>query len=550
MKQLSKGLSRVAKRLSFAGIILIMASLPAAADGPGDCTNIQTDKGRITGVMSAKQKLCVYKGIPFAAPPVGELRFAPPKEPAPWAETLKANRFGNECFQFPLGVMAAMEPTGNEDCLYLNVWQPVSAADSPKPVMVFIHGGGFVMGSGSQPWYEASKLAAAGDLIVVTINYRLGPFGFLAHPALKDAEGHVGNYGFLDQVAALKWVNRNIRNFGGDPGNVTIFGESAGGMSVGVHLVSPLSKGLFAKAIIESGPPFLMRGEVGEALEKGEKAAEALGCYDADAAGCLRSLDPAFIMRTLKPVMNMAAEDEDVVGNYTNSPIVEGYAVPANPLEAVKNGAFDKKIKIMIGSNQNEAAIFTAMRKMNTKQDFDGALRKDADKFRKVFGLKTAPDGFLKFYKPSSFDSPKQCYNAILTDLIFTCPTKVIADALADQGADTYLYYFTKHFLDKGITKDWGAFHSAELFFIFGNMSFMGVNGNTPENQEMSKTMMGLWTSFARMGLPTAPGVPAWPRYDSKTAMYMQLDVKSSVREKLKKAECEAEEEILKSAGK
>ncbi|MFA6451772.1 MAG: carboxylesterase/lipase family protein [bacterium] len=528
------------KLIFFAAAFLFLIGAGAKADGPGDCINIMTDKGSVSGAPNVKLGLCVYKGIPFAAPPVGALRFAPPEESAAWEGPLDATKFGNECVQFPLGVMATAEPIGNEDCLYLNVWQPVTAAKQKKPVMVFIHGGGFVMGSGSQPWYEGSNLASFGDVIVVTINYRLGPFGFMAHPSFRDAEGHAGNYGFYDQLTALKWVKKNIGNFGGDAGNITIFGESAGGMSVKLHLISPLSKGLFKKAIIESGPAFLMNTTLENAQEKGLKQAAALGCDNPDsAADCLRALDAKQIMRVLKPVMGFAAGDKKDTQDFSSNPIVDGYGVPDNPIDAIRKGAYDKSVKIMAGSNQNEFAIFTMMKKIETKEDLSENIRKDMENYKRYFGDRELPADFMSLYPVSDYPSPKQCYNAILTDVVFTCPTKVMANAMADTGAETYVYYFTKHLMDKGITRDWGAFHSAELFFIFGNLAFMGINAKTPENVEMSKTMMTLWTSFARTGVPAASGAPEWPRYDAKTLKAMRLDLKLAVIADIKKEPCE-----------
>ncbi|MEW6200622.1 MAG: carboxylesterase family protein, partial [bacterium] len=305
-------------------LLLVIAENTALADGLSDCKNIQTDKGKVTGVLDEKNGLCVYKGVPYAAPPLGNLRFALPQEHAPWSDTLTADRYSNECPQFPITLMETNKVTGSEDCLYLNIWQPLTAADSPLPVMVFIHGGGFVSGSGNQDWYEGSDLASFGNVIAVTFNYRLNVLGFLVHPALRDQNGNAGNYGIYDQIAALQWVQRNIGSFGGDPQNVTIFGESAGGMSVGIHLASPLSKGLFNKAIIESGPVFMLNKTAEEEEKIGIKIAEKAGCKDpATVADCLRALDARKFVRTARPVLGFASDAEHKEG-FPFHPVVDG----------------------------------------------------------------------------------------------------------------------------------------------------------------------------------------------------------------------------------
>lgn len=525
-------------RLAIVALFMLITAGKVWADGPGDCLNIPTDKGRISGSLSSKAPVCVYKGIPFATPPVGALRFTAPREPAPWPQTFVANKFGNECTQYPLGMFVTEKPTGAEDCLYLNVWQPVSAAKQLKPVMVFIHGGGFVMGSGSQDWYESSSLASQGDVVVVTINYRLGPFGFMVHPALKDTQGHEGNYGFLDQVLALRWVNKNIRNFGGDPKNITIFGESAGGMSVGLHLISPLSKGLFQKAIIESGPAVVMRNTLKDTEATGMEQAAALGCGDAaKAADCLRALDPAFIMSTLKPVMSILVDSES--GGMLFSPSIDGYSVPDSPLRMIERGDYDKNVKVILGSNENEAALFTMKKTITSQEDLQENLKKDAGMLKRFFGIDAFPDKLVALYPLNAFPDPKKCYNAMVTDVSFTCPTKTLAQALAANGTDTYQYLFTKPLFDKGMMSGMGAFHGAELFFVFNVFNYMGISAASPENSMISKSVIQLWTSFAHNGIPKAAGVPTWPRFDMKSASYLRIGSKMIIDKDIYKTRCD-----------
>lgn len=522
----------------FAAVIFITSATAARADGAGDCKNIPTDKGKISGSLNGKTPgVCVYKGIPYAAPPVGSLRFAAPVEAAPWKDALAADKPGGECLQFPLGMTASGKPMGTENCLYLNIWQPAAKSAKPRPVMVFIHGGGFVMGSGSQAWYKGDALAARGDVIIVNMNYRLGPFGFMAHPSLADAAGHVGNYGFLDQIAALRWVKKNIANFGGDPANVTIFGESAGGMSVSTHLISPLSAGLFQKAIVQSGPIGLIRTPLKVAEEMAVKQAAELGCGDLKtAADCLRSVDAEKIMAVLKPVMaSLSGEDEP--DRVSNRPVVDGYAIPSDPAAALKADGPGEGIKVMLGSNKNEVAIFTIGKDIKTREKMETAIRKDSQSFLTEYDLKPFPEELLSYYKTESCGKPKQCYNDVLTDAIFTCPTLAMADALAGSGAETYLYHFAQTYNDKGITKGWGAFHAAELFFLFGTLTTMG-SADTPENKGVSDMMMSLWTSFARGGVPVAPAAPAWTRYNSASAPYLKIDSAPAIMNHLKAAPC------------
>ncbi|HOX29198.1 MAG TPA: carboxylesterase family protein, partial [bacterium] len=451
---------------------------------------------------------------------------------------------------FPLGLTPAKNPTGSEDCLYLNVWAPMTAAKAAKPVMVFIHGGGFVLGSGSQPWYESTNLASQGDVVAVTINYRLNAFGFIVHPALKDAKGRIGNYGLYDQAFALKWVKKNIAAFGGDPNNVTIFGESAGGMSVGLHLISPESRGMFTKAIIESGPMLLMKKTVAEEEKTGLEAAAELGCTDpATVADCLRAADPKKLMAKLHPFSAMMSDIEMTKG-FAFNPVIDGFFIPDVPAKLMKKGDFAKNVKVMIGSNRDEATLFTMKKKLDTMEQLQAAFKDDSAKVRNAFGLDAFDDTLFSFYPVSAYSTPRAAYNALVTDAAFTCPSRTHANMIVSGQPDVYLYFFTKPLTDKGMLKDWGVFHGAELGFVFQNFNFLGMSAYSDDNLALSKKVIALWSSFARTGVPSAPGVPAWPRYNSKTAPFLKIDSEQTPEENFRMKECAyLEGKILKSFG-
>jgi para-nitrobenzyl esterase len=497
-----------------------------AAAGAADCKDIHTDKGKVSGVLDEKGGVCGYKGIPYAAPPVGELRFALPREHAPWTDTLEAVKFGNECIQNPMSLTPSKKVVGNEDCLYLNVWSKADAAEKPKPVMVFIHGGGFIYGSADWTIYDGVNLAANGDVVIVTINYRLGAFGFLAHPALRDPAGFEGNYGMHDQIASLRWVKKNIAAFGGDPNNVTIFGESAGGISVGILLVTPAARGLFQKAIVESGPINLFIGEKAKTEADGEKIASMLGCGEGDAAAvaaCLRKVSPETIMEKAPPGIKFLAEGS---GNYMFSPVIDGFLIPDNPAALLAKGDFAKDVPIIIGSNTDEASFFTSSKDIKTPEDYKNNLTVDARHISDAFGIQIDPEGTVAMYPAGSYASPKQAYNAIVRDLAFTCPSRAVARTVAGyEPNNIYLYIFGKAPDERGILANWGAFHGSELAFVFRNFDFMGIKFASKNNSILSKKIMAYWSAFAHNGKPEVAGLPAWNAFDPKKGNYLYLDM-------------------------
>ena len=544
----------------FAFAILLAVMAPACAAAAAlDCAEVPTDRGKVTGTVKEKAGVCEFKGIPFAAPPVGDLRFAMPRPHAPWSHTLQATEPGSMCVQYPLMslVTGGTDTIGDEDCLYLNVWQPFSSADAPRPVMVFIHGGGFISGSASGDMidYNGAALSSFGDVVVVTINYRLGAMGFFSHPALEGDVGR-GNYGLYDQIAALKWVQDNIANFGGDPSNVTIFGESAGGMSVGLLVMAPPAAGLFHKAINESGPMTFVGRTYDIADKDGETIAGLLGCGDApDVLACLRAVDAKTFHETANPTIHLGKKG-DVPGkvdgeekpNFGFSPTLGGELIPESPLAMLSAGKWNKNVtSVIIGSNSDEMAYFTLAAKVDTPEDFKKTVEENAVAMGEQFGIQGDPAGIFPLYPLDKYENPRKAYVDLMGDMAFTCPSLSVAKLLTAGGMNTYLYHFGKAPDEKGIAKNWGAFHGAELAFIFHQLKFMAFQFKSKKNESVSKDMMGLWSSFAHTGVPVADGVPAWPVFEPAQGPYLFIDFESEARTNFKPDQCGFFESLMQS---
>ncbi|MFA6450134.1 MAG: carboxylesterase/lipase family protein [bacterium] len=538
-----RAISKTAKQFACAAALVLFAVSATAATLPQDCKNIQTDKGPLNGKLALKGAVCEYRGIPYAAPPVGELRFAQPKEHEPWTAPLDATKWGAKCPQSGMPMMSSNEPA-NESCLYLNIWQPITG-EAPKPVMVFIHGGGFTLGSGAE-LFSSEKLAALGDVIAVTVNYRLGALGFISHPALRDAEGHTGNYGLLDQLAAIKWVKRNAASFGGDPDNIMIFGESAGGMSVGLQLASPLGKGQFNKASIQSGPALMVNMTQEAAEQVGIKAAEKLGCADLKtAAECLRKIPADTFVKSLPMALFFFANPGEE--NYYTGPVVDGYFLPDNPYLLFKNGKFNTDVKVILGTNSDEATLLTTSRKTATKEELAATINNDKILLREAFGINPYDRDFLAAYPVTAYKTPGDAYNDIICDVAFTCPTRILANLIVKWQPDVYLYYFSKAPATQPPFGKFGAYHSAELAFIFRKFSILGMSFETKENLAVSDKMIALWSSFARTGTPAAPDTPEWPKYETATEPYLHIDVKPVVEKQYRSERCKVLEENIKA---
>jgi len=458
---------------------------------PADPALVQTATGAVRGVVADDHRL--FAGIPYAAPPVGPLRWQPP-EPAPnWDGVRDATRFGPRCLQDVEGGLDMGGDT-DEDCLSLNVWTPAADSQQQRPVMVWIHGGSFLNGSGGI--YDARRLVARGDIVVVTINYRLGALGFLAHPALGPP-GQVGNYGLADQQAALKWVRDNIAQFGGDPGKVTVAGESAGGMSVCDHLVAPGSQGLFDAAIIQSGP---CRAQVAlpEAEHISVDYARDAGCPDpAAAAECLRAL-PADKLR--KPVRYFRIGDDALSGPVTGTALL-----PKDPMVAFADGDA-ARVPVAIGSNRDEFTLFMALQYLRGEELLPAEY---PEALVETFGPNAG--AVADRYPLDRYDgSAPLAYAAAVTDGEFACVDARIADDLA-RNAPVYAYEFNDKQAPapdrvRTVPFPLGASHSLELKYLFDVGDAPPLN---PAQQVLSDQMIDYWAHFVHDAEPGAE----WPAF-------------------------------------
>jgi para-nitrobenzyl esterase len=485
---------------------------------------VMTDKGPVEGALLGSSR--AYLGIPFAEPPLDALRWKPPAPAAAWTETMKATKKGPPCVQqSPFG--GGLVSGSSEDCLTVNVWTPDKPARAALPVLVWIHGGGFTIGSGGDADYDGQHLSEASGSVVITLNYRLGPFGFLGLPELKAedmAHPSTGNYGIEDQRAALAWVKANAAVFGGDPGNVTIFGESAGGISVCHHMVSPKSKGLFHRAIIESGPCDTVASEAA-ATAQGAEVKKALGCEGSDVLACLRG-------KSTEGVMNAVPKSSDSVlgGGVSFAPMLDGFNLPDLPSKLLKAGSFEK-VPTIFGSNADEGSHFFVL--ASTTIPDDAAFEAYVDKFVPGHGKEV-----VSHYPSATYGSSQKAAIAAFGDGGFVCPTRRTARALVAAGAATFLYHFT--YVPAGaLVGNLGSFHSAELKFVFGNPGQLLPEPLTAEETELSASIMGYWSRHADKGDPNGGGALAWPSYDAQKDEGLVLDKTIATKAAFRKDLCD-----------
>ena len=487
--------------LRYIALTFITATMMLAASPD----QVPIESGIVSGTAGLKPGVRVYKGIPFAAPPVGNLRWRPPQPPAHWSGVRKGDHFAPICpgaIDNPQSIYF-LDPgpqTINEDCLYLNVWTAARSDSERRPVMVWIYGGGFDHGSGTEKYYWGDDLAHKGA-VVVTFDYRVGALGFLAHPDLTRESGHnaSGNYGLMDQIAALQWVRRNIAKFGGDPARVTIFGQSAGGASVGQLMVSPLAKGLFQRAIGQSGGMGQGPGE--RTLPQAEKAGlEFAASLGAKSISDLRS--------------KSVAEIRSVKGRF--GPIVDGYVIPADPYTTFKEGK-QNDVPVIAGSTANEAGVrriaaTAASAQREAQVEYGG----DANEYLKLFPAGTDAQAEASAYAVAAA-------RTAVAQRAWVC---LEAKTGTHKG---YLYLFSRvppfpagaHFLENETNKI-GAYHSVDLIYVFDHLYLKNWPWQ-PEDHTIADDMSSYWVNFATTGNPNGRDLPNWPAFNEGDQMRMDF---------------------------
>ena len=513
--------------LVLCGMLVVSACGAGDADQPaGDTLGpiVETSLGTLEGErVAGDDGVLVFRGVPYAEAPVGDNRWRAPVAKAAWDGARPATTFGPACWQrlTPASSIYTRGDLGrDEDCLYLNVWTAAEQATDARPVMVWFHGGGHTGGWGSAKIFDGAALAGQ-DVVLVTINYRLGPFGFLAHPALTAESPHAasGNYGLLDKVAALEWVRDNIAAFGGDPGNVTIFGQSAGSWSVCYLMASPLAAGLFHKAIGHSGGCFRGgRPDLGAAQEAGLAAAAELGVEgdDAEALTALRALDAEAVL-------------DSRIGS---GAIVDGWFMPRPAREIFAAGEHND-VPVIVGALANEGTTLYASMPERTGAELDAMLREQYGEHAEA--LQAA-------YAPEVEKSTKWGAQAIQADRSFVWEMRTWARAVEASGNAAYLYLFSqappvfriyvpeRAAIDMPDGPDgYGAYHSGDLAYAFGNTRLVGIDW-TEWDHEISHAMTRYWANFARTGDPNGEGLATWPRYEAATDEWLEFgsDIKTT----------------------
>jgi para-nitrobenzyl esterase len=482
---------------------------------------VDTTAGQIEGRV--KNDVLLFAGIPYAAPPIGDLRFAPPAPHAGWTGVRDATRFAAMA---PQGVGATSllagageAPQWSEDCLFLNVQTP-ALDGGRRPVLVWIHGGGFTSGAGSVPWYNGASFVRNGDVVVVSINYRLGAFGWTHRPDPDPALAANGNAGLLDQVAALQWVQQNIAAFGGDPGNVTIFGESAGGMSVATLMGTPAAAGLFHRAVAQSGAA----GSTRSADQASDVTARLLAALGVDDVTGLRAVDAEAVLAAQQKIEGDLIREPDAGGLLLPyAPVVDGATLPEAPLDAIAAGSAEG-VTLLTGTNRDVWNLFGLM----------GSNQADEDAIvRRLGRIIDDPRSFLDIYrKVHDGKDHNALWSAIMTDRVFRIPCVRLAETQATrEPGGTYHYQFD--FASPALDGRLGSCHALEIPFVFDNLNQPCVSffaGPNPP-QAVADAMHRAWIAFAHRGDPNHDGLPAWPAYDAVSRPTMHFDVTCLVSE-------------------
>ena len=526
---------RSASKHALIAAAILLAGIFAGSAAASD--RVKTANGVLEGAGRQRSGVRAFKGVPFAAPPVGDRRWKEPQPVPNWQGARRADRFGPRCMQAPVfGDMNFRSDGMSEDCLYLNVWTPAASGKGRLPVLVYFYGGGFVAGDGSEPRYDGESMAAKG-IVSVTVNYRLGVFGFMAHPELTKESPHKasGNYALLDQTAALRWVRENIAAFGGDPKRVTIAGESAGSVSVSAQMISPLSKDLIVGAIGESGsilgtlPPVpLARAE-----EEGVKFASGLG---ASSLAALRAMSTQQIFE---------AATKGGTASIGRFPItIDGYFFPEAPAATLAAGR-QARVPLLIGWNSEEMPAVALLRgREPTPENYEKTVREQ---------LGARADEALKLYPASTREEVMQAATDLAGDRFIGYSTWKWADLHGKTGGSPiYRYFYARPRpamrpelgnaapgLAGGVVRGQntgamampparGAAHSAEIEYALGNLSTNKVYAWTPDDYKVSKVMQEYFANFIKKGDPNGPGLPRWPAANrGSSVQIMRIDVES-----------------------
>ena len=510
--------------------------------GPAPLT-VVTRSGAVRGALDGTTR--AFLGIPYAAPPVGNNRWRAPQPVQPWTEVRDATAPPKFCPQRTTGI-GAYHARADEDCLTLNVFTPETLPARPLPVMVWIHPGAFVFGSGAEDFYNGSDVSRVGNVLVVTLNYRLGALGFLVHEALEGesaASPRSGNYGFLDQQAALRWVRDNIAAFGGDPHEVTLFSESAGGHSTCAHLIAPGSRGLFRRAISESGLcSRFLTPTIDIEYEHGASLASTLGCTDAAGAiACLRGKSPEAIIDAFQNAPRqpggilvqgaaLAQGRLSPAGAQAWRPVVDGHVIPKH-YDAID--VHDVPAPFIMGTNADEHTLFVSALLggggVTTLTELELVLTN-------AFGAASVPD-VLAQYPEGDFASANERLNAIGNDAFFACAARRIVQRAARLGRSAYLYVFS-HRPEGALLPELGSFHAAEFPFIFNrSMPLVAIQ---PSEQPLVNLMQGYWTRFARSGNANDEAAVFWPKYTPWSQQSLDIHLpEPSVTEAHRDAQCD-----------
>lgn len=506
-----------------------------AGDVEGDEPGlVPTSEGPVRGTRTEGGEIWSFRGIPYAKPPTGDLRWRAPRDPEPRDSVFEADAYGPACPQSTSGSSVSDPGPTDEDCLTLNVWTPEPDPSGDRPVMVWLHGGGFIQGSSRVSYPGGTDLYAGGnlaeqDVVIVTLNYRLGPLGFLAHSDLvgeDSAYGAAGNYGFLDQVAALEWVRDNIEAFGGNPDDVTLFGESAGAISACGHLAAQRSRGLFDRVVMQSGScPLYLRhldekqGETVSALDQGERIARKLGC-EGEGISCLRSKSTEEIFDAISPTIGRFGDGEQF------GPIVDGEVFQQTFWESMENGDV-ADVPLLAGTNADEGTLFAQSYRGYTEQQYRDWVN---DNFS------NRAEGVLNEYPPSDYSEPWRAIAAIIGDTFFTCPTRWALRAHVAHGHRAFGYLFS-HVTPYGSRNNLGSFHGSELTFVFGNF----IRGTVPQSEiALSNRMQSYWTQFATEGDPGSEDDLDWPNYSLADDQLLEFQTpEPTTRSGYRKAKCE-----------